>query len=104
MRSATASSFCASCSTSPAAALTDGALGDGATRTGPEIEEYLARAGAALDADADDTLQALSDGVLTVRYLFGFAGNVLVGGALDPDARRADPVAIDVVPRSLSQP
>ena len=71
--------------------LTLGALGDGATRTGPQIEEYLARAGAALDADADDTLQALTDGMLALRFLFGFSGDVLVAGALDPDATRTDP-------------
>ena len=69
----------------------DGALGDGATRTGPQIEEYLARAGAALDADGDDTLQPLTDGMLALRFLFGFSGDVLVAGALDPDATRTDP-------------
>ncbi len=75
-------------------ALTQGALGAGATRTGPEIEEYLARAGAALDADGDDTLQPLTDGILALRFLFGFSGTVLVTGALDPDATRTDPAAI----------
>ena len=74
--------------------LTQGALGVGATRTGPQIEEYLARAGAALDADGDDTLQALTDGVLALRFLFGFSGDVLVTGALDPDATRTDPAAV----------
>jgi hypothetical protein len=75
-------------------ALTQGAIGDGATRTGPEIEEYLARAGAALDADGDDTLQALTDGILVLRFLFGFNGSVLVTGALDPDATRTAPADV----------
>jgi hypothetical protein len=74
--------------------LTQGALGSGATRTGPQIEEYLARAGAALDADGDDTLQALTDGVLALRFLFGFNGTPLIANAVDPDATRTDPGAI----------
>jgi hypothetical protein len=74
--------------------LVQGALGNGATRTGPQIEEYLARAGAALDADGDDTLQALTDGVLALRFLFGFSGATLISGAVDPDATRTDAGAI----------
>ena len=75
-------------------ALTQGALGGGATRTGPEIETYLARAGAALDVDGDDTLQPLTDGILALRFLFGFSGSALVTGALDPDATRTAPAAV----------
>jgi hypothetical protein len=75
--------------------LTAGALGTGATRDADEIEEYLSRAGAALDADADDTLHDLTDGVLAIRYLFGFEGTVLVDGALDPEANRTDPAAVE---------
>jgi hypothetical protein len=74
--------------------LTQGALGNGATRTGPQIEVYLAQAGAALDADGDDTLQALTDGVLALRFLFGFSGTPLIAGAVDPDAKRTDAAAI----------
>jgi hypothetical protein len=76
-------------------ALTDGALGSGATRTGPQILEYLMRAGAALDADGDDTVQALTDGVLALRFLFGFSGATLITGALDPDASRTDAGAVE---------
>jgi hypothetical protein len=36
----------------------------------------------------------LSDGVLVLRYLFGFDGPSLVAGALSPPATRTDPAAI----------
>jgi hypothetical protein len=40
-------------------------------------------------------LQDLTDGVLAIRYLFGFEGMVLVDGALDPEANRTDPAAVE---------
>jgi hypothetical protein len=75
-------------------ALTADAVAQGATRTGPEIEAYLAQVGAALDSDADDTLGPFTDGVLALRYLFTFTGPVLVQDALALDAQREDPDAI----------
>jgi hypothetical protein len=76
--------------------LIEGAVGVGAIRdTAPEIEQYLARAGAALDADANDALDELSDGILAVRYLFGFRGATLIDDALGPGAQRTDAGAIE---------
>ncbi len=46
----------------------------------------------AFDLDADGTVQTLTDGLLWLRYLFGFTGATLSAGAVDPDcARCADP-------------
>ena len=50
-----------------------------------------------LDVDASigaSKYDALTDGLLTLRYLFGFTGNALVSGALGATATRNDPAAI----------
>ena len=39
-----------------------------------------------LDIDGDGQATALTDGLLIIRYLFGFGGTALVSGALGPDA------------------
>ena len=49
---------------------------------------------ATLDIDGDGKVSALSDGVLAMRYLFGFSGSALTAGALDPAATRTDSAAI----------
>ena len=43
-----------------------------------------------LDIDGDGKVGALSDGIMTVRYLFGsaFSGNALIAGAIAPNATR----------------
>ena len=65
------------------------ALGSGAGRpTSSEIEEYLNSSGSKLDIDGDGELKALTDGLLLVRYLFGFRGEGLVTGAVSESATR----------------
>ena len=77
------------------AQLTDGAIGNGATRTdAAAVIDYLDGCQDMLDADANGSAGALTDGVLIVRYLFGFTGAQLTDGALAPDATRTNPVAI----------
>jgi hypothetical protein len=67
------------------------------------IAEFLgqgspAAAAAALyctsDADANGASDALTDGLLIIRYLFGFSGATLTDGALAADATRTDPAEI----------
>ena len=71
-------------------ALTTNALGPGATRrTGPEISNYLFTHYPQLDADGNNHLDALTDGVLILRYLFGLRGTQLVQGAVGTDATRS---------------
>ena len=41
-----------------------------------------------LDIDGDGSTDALTDGLLLLRYLFGFRGNALVDGAISPYATR----------------
>jgi hypothetical protein len=50
--------------------------------------------GTGWDADVDATLAPLTDGLLGIRFLFGFSGATLVAGALGQDAERTDPPAI----------
>jgi hypothetical protein len=49
----------------------------------------------AYDIDADGELVALSDGLLALRFLFGFTGPTLVTGAVDVDCTRCDAAAIE---------
>jgi len=69
--------------------LTNGALAPEAIRTvADDIEAYIEDGKSALDVDGNGTPDALTDGVLIVRYLFGFRDSVLISGALAPDATR----------------
>jgi hypothetical protein len=47
-----------------------------------------------LDADGDGSLEPLTDGVLVLRYLFGFTGPALVNGALGAGCSRCDGPAV----------
>ena len=41
-----------------------------------------------LDIDGDGEAKALTDGLLLIRYLFGFSGDSLTAGAIGLDAER----------------
>ncbi|HVR30442.1 MAG TPA: hypothetical protein VMS86_13025 [Thermoanaerobaculia bacterium] len=85
-------------------ALLEDAVGAEATRSGPEIELYLARLGAAFDVDGDDQLGALGDGLVVLRYLLNFSGSMLVEGALGANATRTDPVEVKAFLDRLKPP
>jgi hypothetical protein len=71
------------------AALVSGALGAGATRAdGAAVDAFLSGMGAALDVDGDGSGDALTDGLLGLRWLFGFRDAPLVDGALGAGATR----------------
>jgi hypothetical protein len=79
------------------ASLTDEVLGAGATRASPEtIGAFLASDSCKreLDVDGDGERASATDGLLVLRYLFGFSGEALVSGALAPGAARTSPEAI----------
>ncbi|MEX2119535.1 MAG: hypothetical protein WD847_08060 [Pirellulales bacterium] len=85
-------------------ALINGAIGDGATRTtAAAIDAYLDQAVAdgMLDVDGNGEADALTDGILVVRYLFGFSGNALINGAIGTGATRTTAAAIDAYLDSL---
>ena len=69
--------------------LTGGALGASAVRTDGEIiASYLNKKTGNLDIDGDGSTTALTDGLLLLRYLFGFDGSTLIDGALGNGAAR----------------
>ena len=69
---------------------------------------------APLDADGDDELLPLYDGVLVIRYLFGFSGDDLTSGAIGEEATRdaaeiatflaGCPLALDVDGNGSAEP
>ena len=48
-----------------------------------------------LDVDDDGKTEALTDGLLVIRYLFGFSGESLVAGAVSNDAARSKAADIE---------
>ena len=75
--------------------LTDGALAPGATRDAAAIVGLLDGCGGVLDVDGDGSAQALTDGILFLRYLFGFSDEVLVIGAVGEGCSRCDADALE---------
>ena len=76
------------------AALTASAVGTGATRTAAEIEARLASLGRALDVDGDGRANALTDGMLIIRKLFGLGGAKVIEGAIGTGASRTTAQAV----------
>ena len=82
--------------------LSSGALGGTATRTDPvAIKNYLAGISSQLDVDGNGHADALTDGLLIVRYLFGLRGAALTAGAYDPSGSRTSAAAIESYIQSL---
>lgn len=69
--------------------LTIGAIGVGAARSTPtDVTIYLDNVKSALDVDANGQVDALTDGLMIIRYLFGLRGASLISGAIGPSATR----------------
>ena len=70
-------------------ALTTGALGAGATRTGdPQLPTYLIDILPYLDVDGNGQVDALTDGLMIMRKLLGQTGAAITQGALGVGATR----------------
>ena len=75
--------------------LTNGAVDPDCTRcNAAAIVPYLTGLGLVLDIDDDGELVPLTDGLLVLRFLFGFSGTTLTTGAVDGDCMRCDAAAI----------
>ena len=77
--------------TFPGERLINGAISHNATRNLAEIEAYLQKGvdNKYLDIDGDGQINALSDGIMVVRHMFGtFPDEKLIEGAISPDATR----------------
>ena len=55
----------------------------------------LTDADSQLDIDGDGESKPLTDGLLLIRYLFGFSGDSLVSGAIGTDATRDTAEAVE---------
>lgn len=86
-------------------AITNGALGGTATRTTPAaVTTYLNDILPTLDIDGDGNVDALTDGLLIVRYLLGVRGDALLAGAVAVGATRTTVIAIEAVLAGLTPP
>lgn len=77
-------------------ALTSGAFGNAGRRIDAgALANYLKLAESELDIDGNNNAEALSDGLLLIRYLFGFSGEALTAGAIGEGASRDTADAIE---------
>jgi hypothetical protein len=69
---------------------------NGSRNTAPLVEAYLGQAGPVmLDVDGNRVADALSDGIVIIRYLFGFTGDALINGVVDPAGTRNTAAAVE---------
>ena len=68
---------------------------DAAFTESVDIESRIAKLGALADIDGNGQIDALTDGLLTLRYLFGLEGDTLIAGVVAPDATRTTAVDIE---------
>lgn len=84
------------------APLTNAAIGTGATRSTPtSIESYLNDIVPTLDIDGNGEADALTDGLLVIRALFGLTGTSLINNAVGTNAIRTTASAIQAQIQSL---
>ncbi|MDB4034796.1 thrombospondin type 3 repeat-containing protein [Pseudomonadales bacterium] len=77
-------------------ALTAGAVAGLAGRAASEdITVFLTDADAELDIDDNGASEPLTDGLLLIRYLFGFSGEALISGAIGSGAERNTAAAVE---------
>ena len=78
------------------------AIGPGATRVDPAaITLYLDQVRPMLDIDDNGQTDALSDGLMVLRYLFGLRGNSVTAAAIGANAKRTLPTDIETYIQSL---
>ena len=84
------------------AALATDAIGSGAGRVDPtQIGTYLGNIRPLLDIDGNGQVDALTDGLLIVRYLLGLHGATLTTGAIGFSATRTAATDIETYLQSL---
>jgi hypothetical protein len=75
--------------------LVNGAVGAGCMRcTADAITSHLTELDFVLDIDDNNALEPLTDGLLVLRYLFGFSGATLTNGAVGGSCERCDATMI----------
>ena len=77
-------------------ALVTGTVASDATYTeSVDIGSRIATLGDLADIDGNDEIDALTDGLLTLRYLFGLQGDTLINGVVAGDATRTNAEEIE---------
>jgi hypothetical protein len=69
--------------------LTGGAIASDSSMSSDEVESALNSAVMIADIDDDGSVDALTDGLLLLRYLFGLREEALIGGAVSTSALRS---------------
>ena len=88
------------------ASLVNGVVGRGARRTtARDLGMFVqnGRDSRAFDIDGDDQVLPLTDGLLMLRWLFGFRGDQLIQGAVNPNGRRTTAAAVSAVLANLTR-
>ena len=84
-------------------ALIGGAVAsDAVYTTSADIEARIAMLGTLADIDGNSRVDALTDGLLALRYLFGLRGDALITGVIASDATRTTSAEIEVHIGSLT--
>ena len=83
-------------------ALITGTIASDATYTeSVDIESRIEILGDLADIDGNGEIDALTDGLLTLRYLFGLEGDTLIAGVVASDATRTTAVEIEAHLKTL---
>ena len=83
-------------------ALVSGTVASDATYTlSPDIEARIQLLGDFIDIDGNGKIDALTDGLLCLRYLFGLEGDALISGVVATDATRTDANEIEAYLASM---
>ena len=85
--------------------LVSNAIGNNAQRSDPtDIRNYLDSIRAQLDIDLNGHSDALTDGLLIIRYLSGMRGSALLNGAIGPGATRQNSADVEAYLGTLFGP
>jgi hypothetical protein len=83
-------------------ALVTGTIASDAAYTeSVDIESRIATLGDLADIDGNGEIDALTDGLLTLRYLFGLQGDTLINGVVAGDATRTSAADIEAHLKTL---
>ena len=75
---------------------------DAAFTESVDIESRIATLGDLADIDGNGDIDALTDGLLALRYLFGLEGDTLIAGVVASDATRTTAVDIEAHLKTLT--
>ena len=89
--------------------LLEGAISENSTLSTAEVESSIEDSLGIADIDGDNQVDALTDGLILLRYLFGLTGDPLIVGAISQGATRSSytdisAYLISYMPNALNEP